>query len=132
MTKTKLNYEFSIRDIEQTRLNHYKRILKMRNDKSTLVSIVTRLEQNNEYETYQTFDSGYTYASNLMNEFRTNKTQKVLKSLKSYINAGTIQHIKFLLDLHYLPESYFTAFYCIFYTRINKLMKRNLKAIINY
>ena len=129
---TKLNYDFSVRNIEQTTLNHAKRISKLNYNKDILKGMIERMEERNEYEMTIVFSMSYPYSRRLMQEFRQNKTQKALKSLKNYANAETIRHIKYLLGLYNLPVSYYTAFYCIYYARINRLMKRNLKAIINY
>ena len=131
MTKTKLNYDFAIRDIEQTKKNHYKRILKLTKDKMTLVHMIEQLEENNEGEVYNTsFSRNYTYAYDRLTSFREEKKQSDLNTIKVYVNDATISHIRYLLKRNELPKSYFTAFYCIFYARINRLMKRNLKAIV--
>jgi len=129
--KRKLNYEFSIRDIEQTKEKHYKRITKLKKDVHLIGDILSELESENEYWLYSCFDHSRWYWDRLK-IFRETKTQKGLKELKNFVNQNTINHIQYLLKSYDIPESYFTAFYCIYYVKINNIMKRNIKSIINY
>jgi len=124
----KLNYEFSIRDIDATKERHIPRIKKLKQNKEVLNKMIEQLEENNLSEIWQSQQfRGYSYAYNQLKQFHINKTQKILKSLKSAINYITYQHITYLLEYYDLPKSYATSFYCIYYTRINRLMKRNIK-----
>ena len=131
MKTQKLNYDFSIRSIEATKVNHSKRIEKLLKNKDTLKSMIENLENENEDWMFSNIDSSRNYCYyDRLNIFRKEKKQKQLKELKSFFNYNTINHIKYLLKSYNMPESYFTAFYCIYYKRINKLMKQNLKSIV--
>lgn len=131
MKNTKLNYEFSIRSIEDTTNKHIEHINKLKKDKQILKKILDQLEENNISEIWQNHAFvGYSYAYGIVKRLRVNKTQKDLKALKNPINYVTRAHIEYLLQYYNIPKSYATAFYCIYYNRINKLMKRNLKEMI--
>lgn len=134
-TKLKLNYDFNIRNIDATKEKHTYQINKLKKVyKDDINEIFNRLEYNLSFELQSSgFNYQHRYENFALNSFRQDKTQRNLKALKSIVNNITRNYITSQLGYYEIPKSYDTAFYCIYYNKINKLMKRELKEYLrNY
>ena len=135
MKTKKLDYDFNIRSIKETKLKHDRIIKKLKKEyKNELKNILNDVELILEDEILNTFfANNYNYNLHQLNQFKKERKQKHLKSLKSAINNIARNYITFLLKCKNIPASYATAFYCIYYAKINAIMKKELKNLVkNY
>lgn len=119
----RLNYEFSIRDINATKAKHAKTMSKLRKwQRENNIRLIDDLIGADYYN----LNGGY-YVDHVLRKFNDDKTQKNLKELKTIVNHSVRADLVNILKYNELPASWATALYCNHYGQINKYMKRILK-----
>jgi len=128
--KVKLNYEFALKDFEATRLNHLgkierlKRAIKKLNGESIYGFEMDWGNFQEIVEYHAKMTSFYNYS--LLDEkgwVNQLSPKQRLRMVKTFINDQTRQQIVRELENRELPKSWDTAFYLLFYKKINRIMK---------
>lgn len=116
-----LNYDFKLRNIDKTRENHASQMLKVKSqikfddilDEWAIENIASNI-QNYGY---------YQYNTRIDGRWHDKTKQAVIKELKSLVNQYTRAYIQERLDGNGYPKSWDTAFYMVYFDKVNKLMK---------
>lgn len=126
MKKTIFNYDFKLKDFEATKSRHLGQIKKTKADKEITLDIMG-YDTQDVIISYLVGDRHY-YFDTWFKDKPITKT--LLRSLKCFVNGQYYEQIKRNLKWNEKPESWATAFYCIYYKKINTEMKAITKEII--
>jgi len=127
--KTKFNYDFKVKDFEATKDRHLGQIKKIKADKEISLEMMGNYVEDNIISNL--VGEKYIYFEHWFKGKEMTKT--LLRSLKTFVNCAYRGEIKRALEWNEKPISWATAFYCIYYKRINNEMKAITKEIIkNY
>lgn len=126
----KLNYDFKLKDYEATKARHIVQIRKVRTqanwDKiidSNWMEEIEGMIKNGLRSTW--WEYNIVKEDGRLHDYRNHQSK--LREVKTAINGTTRQFIKAQLKWYGLPESWDTAFYILYYKRINAGMKRLAK-----
>lgn len=126
----KLNYDFKVKDFEATQSKHLGRIIKLKkyikeNDPTLPFdwmadNVESDIKKSNFYfyNIYQ--KDGWV---------RNLKPKSRLRMIKTLVNNTTRENISKWLEYEPLPASYDTAFYCLYYKKINRIMSSVAKLL---
>ena len=128
VNKNSFNYDFKLKNMQKTKSAHKGRINKISKSGMRYNDIVDR---NFEDELLSKI-----YNSNYFQYWFGRKPQKITKTvvrqLKSSVNGHTRQMIRASLKYEGFPESWDTAFYLRYKTRVDAMMKRVTKQLLTY
>jgi len=125
----KLNYDFQLKDFNETQSKHLGQIKRLKEAIKKLNS-----ESIYGFEVWDNFLENVEYRAKNTPFFNYNLYEKDswvnklspkrrLRMVKSYINGQTREQIIEELKARNWPESWDTAFYCLYYKKINRIMK---------
>lgn len=124
-----LNYDFRLKNFTETQSKHLgeikrlKEAIKKLNSESVYgFEVWDNFQENIEYRAKNTpfFNYNLYRKDSWVNEL---SPKRRLRMVKSYINGQTREQIIDELKQRGWPKSWDTAFYCLFYKRINRVMK---------
>lgn len=123
MKNKKLNYEVKIRDFEATKSKHLGAIQRLKKaiKENEPVMPFNYMAENVECD----IKNSPFYAYNIISKdgwVARLKPQARLKIIKGLINVSTRKEIVQFLEWNEMPKSWDTAFYCLYYKKINSIM----------
>ena len=125
-----MKYAFKLRDFQATKKRHLVRIRKLE------ARLLSR-DLNNNYHPLEDWlgeakeiisskvhnDDYYMYNTQRGGRLTDRTKQSVIKEVKTFVNRYAREWIREWLVDNDLPESWDTAFYCLYYRPINKIMR---------
>lgn len=125
----KLNLEFSIKDYDATRAKHDSRIRTLGAKGVRYRDIIdVYTEDNIISEIVGSTQFNYFYKG----LFEGGISKSNVRTLKTFVNYKTKEEIERNLEYNDLSKWYSTAFYTLFYSKVNQLMKRITKELLKY
>ena len=123
-----LNLCFGIKSFDCSRAKHESRVKTLKKQGITYRDIIDYYFEDNLTSTIISSTQFNYYYRDLF--AREGRTKSNVRTLKTFVNVKTRELIQQALEYEGVSKYYDTAFYCMYYTRINALMKRVLRELL--